>query len=72
MGRGVVKIYIDPDECTGHGRCYRLAPDLLTYDDQGYVSIRGQAIDVPEDQIEFAEEAEGTCPEGAISLIHED
>ena len=28
-----MKIYIDPDECTGHGRCYRLAPDLLTYDD---------------------------------------
>ena len=67
-----MKIYIDPDECTGHGSCYRLAPDLLSYDDQGYVSIRGRAIDVPEDQIEFAEEAEGTCPEGAISLIHED
>jgi len=67
-----VKIYIDPDECTGHGRCYRLAPDLLTYDDEGYVSIRGQPIEVPKDQIEFAQEAEGTCPEGAISLIHED
>lgn len=67
-----MKIYIDPDECTGHGRCYRLAPDLLTYDDEGYVSIRGQPIEVPKDQIEFAQEAEGTCPEGAISLIHED
>ena len=67
-----MKIYIDPDECTGHGRCYRLAPDLLTYDDEGYVSIRGQPIEVPKDQIEFAQEAEGTCPEGAISLIRED
>ena len=67
-----MKIFIDPNECTGHGRCYRLAPDLLTFDDEGYVSIRGEAIDVPEDQIEFAEEAEGTCPEGAISLIRED
>ena len=66
-----MKLYIDPEQCTGHGRCYRLAPDLLTYDDQGYVSIRGQAINVPEDQIEFAEEAEGTCPEGAISLMAE-
>lgn len=72
MGASGVKIYIDPDECTGHGRCYRLAPDLLTYDDEGYVSIRGQPIEVPKDQIEFAQEAEGTCPEGAISLIHED
>jgi ferredoxin len=67
-----VKISIDGDQCTGHGRCYRLAPDLLDYDDEGYVSIRGQAVDVPADQVEFAEEAEGTCPEGAITLIRED
>jgi ferredoxin len=72
VGAGVVKIYIDPGECTGHGRCYRSAPDLLTDDDEGYVSIRGLAIAVPPDQVEFAEEAEGTCPEGAITLIHDD
>jgi ferredoxin len=64
-----VKIRVDEGQCTGHGRCYRLAPDLLTYDDEGYVSIRGQAIEVPDGQVEFAEEAEGTCPEGAITLI---
>jgi ferredoxin len=67
-----VKILIDEQQCTGHGRCYRLAPDLLTYDDEGYAAVRGQAIDVPADQVEFAEEAEGTCPEGAITLIAED
>ena len=67
-----MKLHVDPDQCTGHGRCYRLAADLLSYDDEGYVSIRGQAIDVPADQVEFAEEAEGTCPEGAITLIRED
>ena len=67
-----MKLFIDPEQCTGHGRCYRLAAELLSYDDEGYVSIRGGAIDVPADQVEFAEEAEGTCPEGAISLIRED
>jgi ferredoxin len=67
-----VRLYVDADECTGHGRCYRLAPDLLAYDDEGYVSIRGETIEVPADQVEFAVEAEGTCPEGAITLIHED
>ena len=55
----------------GHGRCYRLLPDLLTFDDEGYVTIRDQAIDVPDDQRELAEDAEGTCPEGAISLIRD-
>jgi ferredoxin len=67
-----MKLYIDPEQCTGHGRCYRIAPDLLTYDDEGYVSVRGEAIGIPAGQAEFAEEAEGTCPEGAISLIRED
>jgi ferredoxin len=70
MGGEVMKMCVDADLCMGHGRCYRIAPDLLTYDDEGYVSIRGQTIDVPEDQRELAEEAEGTCPEGAISLIY--
>ena len=43
----VMKLRVDGATCMGHGRCYRLAPDLLTYDDEGYVTIRGQAIDVP-------------------------
>jgi ferredoxin len=67
-----MRVFIDPNQCTGHGRCYTLAPDLLTCDDEGYVSIRGEAIDVPEGQIEFAEEAAGSCPERAISLIRQD
>ena len=53
----------------GHGRCYLMAPDLLAYDDEGYVTIRDQTIDVPDDQVEAAEDAEGTCPEQAIRLI---
>jgi ferredoxin len=64
-----MKLVVDATECQGHGRCYRIAPDLLSYDDEGYVSIRGGALEVPEDQVELAREAEGTCPEGAISLI---
>jgi ferredoxin len=71
-GLVLTKIYVDADQCTGHGRCYTVAPDLLTPDDEGYVSIRGQALEVPQDQLEFAEDAEGTCPEGAITLIGDD
>jgi ferredoxin len=52
----------------GHGRCYLMAPDLLAYDDEGYVTIRDQTIDVP-DQVAAAEDAEGTCPEQAIRLL---
>jgi ferredoxin len=56
----------------GHGRCYSLAPRMLTSDDEGYVTIRGgDPIDVPDDLQELARDVEGTCPESAISLIDE-
>jgi ferredoxin len=64
-----MRLAVDADECTGHGRCYTVAPDLLTFDDEGYVTVRGSSIEVPADQREAAEEAAGSCPEGAISLI---
>ena len=64
-----MKLTVDADRCMGHGRCYSVAPDLLTYDEEGFVSIRGQTIDVPEDQIEAAREAVESCPEEAPALI---
>jgi ferredoxin len=66
-----VKLIVDSGSCMGHGRCYTLAPDLLTYDDEGFPSIRDELIAVPEDQVEAADDAAGSCPEGAISLIAE-
>jgi ferredoxin len=64
-----VKLTVDGASCMGHGRCYVLAADLLTCDDEGYVTIRDQEIDVPTDQVQAAEDAAGTCPEQAITLI---
>jgi ferredoxin len=55
----------------GHGRCYQLAPRLLSCDDEGYVTIRDQVIEVPGDQEEGAEEAAGSCPEEAITLMRD-
>jgi ferredoxin len=66
-----VKIAVDGVACMGHGRCYQLAPRLLTCDDEGYVTIRDQVIDVPGDQVAAAEEAAGTCPEEAIILLRD-
>ena len=66
-----MRLAVDGASCMGHGRCYVMAPDLLAYDDEGYVTIRGHAIDVPEDQVEAAEDAAGTCPEQAITLTRE-
>jgi ferredoxin len=64
-----VKLTVDGKTCMGHGRCYLLAPDLLEDDDEGFVTIRDQTIEVPADQVEAAEDAAGSCPEQAITLI---
>ncbi len=51
VGRHRMKLTADAARCTGHGRCYTSAPDLLTYDDDAYVTVRGEVIDV---QAEYA------------------
>jgi ferredoxin len=60
-------ISIDADKCMGHGRCYSVAPDLLTDDEEGFVAERGRCWEVPADQVGPAQDAVDACPEGAIS-----
>jgi len=61
-----MKIRIDSDLCTGHGRCYSLAPTLFEPDDAG----TGQVIDgeVSPDQEADARRAVASCPERAVIL----
>lgn len=59
---------VSADKCTGHGRCYSLAPDLLTDDDEGYVTVRGGAVEVPASQLDAARRAVAACPESAITI----
>jgi ferredoxin len=65
-----MKLMVSAELCRGHGRCYTVAPDLLEDDDdEGFVTARGQIIDVPDDQVDAARDAAGSCPERAIQLI---
>jgi ferredoxin len=61
-----MRITIDEVACTGHGRCYVLAPDLCEPDDRG----RGVVVraDVPPELEEQARAATANCPERAVSL----
>jgi ferredoxin len=65
---GTVKLTVREGACVGHGRCYTAAADLLTYDDEGYVSLRDSSMEVPAGQEDAAEAARQACPEGAIVL----
>ena len=61
-----MKIRIDAEACTGHGRCYSLAPAVFDCDDEGF----GQVIDedVTPDREADARRAVANCPERAISV----
>jgi ferredoxin len=63
-----VKLIVDKDRCMGHGRCWNVAPDLLTYDAEGYVAIPEGGVEVPQDGLEAAREAVASCPEEALAL----
>ena len=64
-----MKLSVDAARCTGHGRCYTLAPGLLSYDDDGYVTVRGEVIDVPAEYADAARAASLNCPEQAIEVV---
>ena len=61
-----MRIRIDRGLCTGHGRCFTLAPDVFGYDDEGFSTLRHESV-----AAEFEEAAlrgAGNCPERAIIL----
>lgn len=58
---------IDHDRCTGHGRCYVLAPETFVDDDEGYGQVIGDGDVAPEHE-EAARKAAQSCPERAVLL----
>jgi ferredoxin len=61
-----MRLRIDTEACTGHGRCYVLAPDLVDCDDEGYGQVRKADLDPVEE--EQARKAVLGCPERAVQL----
>ena len=65
-----MKVRIDPERCQGHGRCYDLAPDVFSDDEEGYGQVPGDGV-VPPGMEDQARLAVANCPERAIDLIGE-
>ncbi|MFR9807117.1 ferredoxin [Pseudonocardia sp. RS010] len=63
-----MKVTVNGALCTGHGRCYSLAPGVFEPDDEGYNLERDVPIDVPAEHEENSRLAAHACPEGAISM----
>jgi ferredoxin len=58
---------IDETLCSGHGRCYSLAPQWFSADESGYGTPTGQVDqDTPSADMQFIVDS---CPEQAISIV---
>jgi len=65
-----MKVTVDRDRCTGHGRCYTLVPELFEPDDDGYGLTRGTTV--PPGLEDRARVGVSNCPEDAISITEGD
>ena len=63
-----MRIEVDRERCTGHGRCWTLAPDAFEADDDGYCATVSFEVD-PTDEAAVALALKGvrSCPEHAIT-----
>jgi ferredoxin len=61
-----MRISLDSERCTGHGRCYMLSPEVFDADDDGHGLVREEAV-APELEA-AAHRAAANCPEDAISI----
>ncbi len=61
-----MRVRVDRDLCTGHGRCYSLAPEVYQADDDGYCVIPAEIVTAGLE--EAAHVGARNCPESAISV----
>ena len=59
-------IRIDRSLCTGHGRCFTLAPEVFGYDEEGFSVLKQETI--TPDLETAARLGAGGCPERAITV----
>lgn len=66
-----MRMRIDGENCSGHGRCAKYAPNVFRLDDDGYNADRGSEIEVSADEEKAALMGMKACPERAITIVEE-
>jgi ferredoxin len=61
-----MRVSVDLDVCQGHARCARLAPQVFSLDEAGYVVLLRE--DVPAELEDGVRKAAAACPERAITI----
>jgi ferredoxin len=62
-----MRVEFDQEACTGHGRCYALAPEFYGADDDGYCVDPSGAV--PPALEAAARRGAYNCPENAITIV---
>lgn len=65
------RIAIDTSRCSGHGRCYTLAPAFFDCDDEGFPIVLEERVPSERDGIAALLASVDNCPERAISVSDE-
>jgi ferredoxin len=65
--RPTISVSVDNDICQGHARCWHLAPDFFTLDDEGYANI-GEGKPVPPGMETLVRSGVDACPEHALTI----
>jgi ferredoxin len=66
-----MRVVIDRDRCSGHGRCYTLASALFVDDDAGYgLTIADGSVGA--ELVADARRAATACPERAVRIVDDD
>lgn len=61
-------ISIDTAKCSGHGRCYTLAPDFFDCDDEGFPIVINEEVPGDVAGVQNLMAAADNCPERAITV----
>jgi ferredoxin len=62
-----MRITVNGELCSGHGRCYDVSPEVFTPDDEGYCEQRGSDFLVGPGIENAARAGADACPERAIT-----
>ena len=65
------RIHIDTGRCSGHGRCYTLAPDVFDPDEEGFPVLLTETVEDDPQLLHDVQTAVDGCPERAISMESE-
>jgi ferredoxin len=64
-----MKVKVIGERCTGHGRCWAVAPDVFSADDEGFNGELDTTVEVASGKEAEAEDAVLSCPESALEVV---